>query len=246
MEEIKDTSKPGFSLDRFDLKVIAVCAMTVDHLAAYFIRMSQAPVLFMTMRCLGRMTAPIMCFFIAEGFRFTLSKPKYALRLAVFAVISQVPYSLLHFGTLSAKQFSVIANLFISMIVLCAYEYIKLWYLKAPAVLALIAASCLFCEWSVFVPVWVLNFYILRSSPVRRAIGFACSSVILVGGLTLRSVMRNGSWINAVQFGVLLIIPLILMYNGERGPGGKLVKYFFYLYYPLHLAAIYMILKYII
>lgn len=37
-----------------------------------------------------------------------------------------------------------------------------------------------------------------------------------------------------VQIGVLLVYPVLRLYNGERGKA-KWLKWFFYLYYPIHL-----------
>ena len=246
MDDIRDNTKTGLSLDRFGLKAVAAAAMTIDHLGYYFIRMKDAPVLFIAMRCIGRLTAPLMCFFLAEGFAHTSSRPRYALRLALFAVISQAPYSYLHYGAFSLKRFSMIATLLVSLLTLCAWEYIKPPYLKIPAVLALIAVCWRFCEWSFYAPIWALVFHIFRDSRAKQAVGFTSVSVLMLGGIAVRSFLRNGSWTNFIQLSVLLIVPLILLYNGRKGPGGAAVKYFFYVYYPLHLAVIYLILKYVL
>ncbi len=91
------------------LKNIAIITMLIDHVAAalvlralYFVDTSSSFVtsqnyntwymIYTVMRGIGRMAFPVFCFFIVEGFRHTRSVPKYALRLFIFALISEVPF----------------------------------------------------------------------------------------------------------------------------------------------------------
>ena len=74
-------------LNRTFLKLLAITAMTCDHAALAFL--SSDSVLYYLMRGFGRITAPIMAFFIAEGFMHTKSRIKYLSRLGAFALISQ-------------------------------------------------------------------------------------------------------------------------------------------------------------
>ena len=230
--------RPAF--DRFEIKATAAAAMTLDHLAVEFVSFGQTPALYAAMRTLGRLTTPIMCFFIAEGFVHTSSKLRYGVRLALFAVISQIPYSLLHFGGIGISELNMIATLFLSFMVLCAYEYIKRPYLRLPAILFL-AACCVRCDWYFFAPVWVLVFYIFHDSRKKQITGYAIISAAMIGGWIVYYAVRFGSLINLVQLGVFLAIPPLALYNGEKGYGGKAVNIFFYIYYPLHLLIIYLI-----
>ena len=79
-----------FHLNANQLKIIAIIAMTIDHLAAF------VPIvpLKMAMRLIGRRTAPIMCFMIAEGYYHTSNRKRYLGRLILFAVISHFAYCL--------------------------------------------------------------------------------------------------------------------------------------------------------
>ena len=90
------------SLDRFTLKVIAVAAMFVDHFAAMFLvglTAGRFGWVYYVCRFIGRMTAPIMCFFLSEGFIHTSSRKRYIERMALFALISQPFYTLAFYGT---------------------------------------------------------------------------------------------------------------------------------------------------
>lgn len=75
------------------LKLIAISAMLIDHIAPN-LSISHDTLGGMLLRVPGRITAPIMCYMIAEGFYHTSSKKKYLCRLLLFAFISHIPYNL--------------------------------------------------------------------------------------------------------------------------------------------------------
>ena len=74
------------------LKLIAIIAMTVDHLTWVFFPGYQKVWWAVGLHIIGRLTAPIMWFFIAEGCFYTRDKRKYLTRLFVFAVVSHFAY----------------------------------------------------------------------------------------------------------------------------------------------------------
>ena len=80
-------------LNRTQLKYIAALAMLIDHIGAFFIPVT-TPIGALC-RIIGRLTAPIMCFFLAEGYEHTRSKLKYGIRLLIFALVSQPFYAFL-------------------------------------------------------------------------------------------------------------------------------------------------------
>lgn len=82
-------------LTRNQLKYIAITATVFDHIGMLFIPVTN-PVGCIP-RIIGRLTAPIMCFFIAEGYFYTGSKKRYGARLFIFACVSQFAYSFAHY-----------------------------------------------------------------------------------------------------------------------------------------------------
>ena len=83
-------SRPALNANT--LKLIAVLAMVLDHAATVFLADTAPAALFF--HAVGQIAAPVMCFFVAEGYAYTSNLKKYLLRLFIAAVISHVPYAL--------------------------------------------------------------------------------------------------------------------------------------------------------
>lgn len=71
-------------LNTTQLKILGLILMTVDHVGWLI---EGDPLYF---RVIGRLAAPIFCYFIAQGFHHTKNKKKYFLRLYIAAVIIAV------------------------------------------------------------------------------------------------------------------------------------------------------------
>jgi len=186
------------------------------------------------MRLIGRLTGAIMCFFIAEGFFYTRSKYKYGLRLGLFALISQIPYVFFQNRTLFTvslfTEWNVIFTFFIGFLVLLTYEKIDNKPVKW-IVIGLLCAVSYFGDWRIIAPLWILCFYIFKDSREKRIIAFCILAALEVASC-IPSIINDGQlW----QIGVFLVIPLLLLYNGEKGGDSPLHKWAFYLFYPLHL-----------
>ena len=75
-------------LNSYQLKCIAIITMLIDHIGAVLFPEN------LVLRYIGRISFPIFCFLLAEGFYHTKNVKKYMMRLAVFAVLSEIPYDL--------------------------------------------------------------------------------------------------------------------------------------------------------
>lgn len=74
------------------IKLIAILAMTIDHIAWAAFPGYPRAALPLAMHLIGRITCPVMCYFIAEGYHYTRDVNKYTARLFAFAVISHFAY----------------------------------------------------------------------------------------------------------------------------------------------------------
>ena len=232
-------------LDANAIKFIAIVAMTIDHIAwtVYPGYPKQwTPVL---MHIIGRITMPIMCFFVAEGFFHTRSVNKYMFRMFLFALISHFAYRFewvgfsgwrgyipLYYGWHS--QTSVIWTLAWGLVMLRVEysERIRSSWLKTLLICLICVVS--FCgDWSCAASVLVLSFGSNRGHLLRQAFW-----LILYVAVFSYTFMPNDMLYATMQLFVVLAIPILALYNGQRGPNpliNAFMKWFFYIYYPLHL-----------
>lgn len=241
--------KNRMELSAVVLKYIAIVAMTIDHIAFMFV--PNDTILYYVMRMCGRLTAPIMSFFISQGFIYTSSRKKYLLRLLFFAVISQPVYFMMIFSRPPESVFEYLTNLNVmftlslGLVVLIIVSNKKLnLSLKMILTGVCLAASDL-CDWSFIVPVWILIFFYLKNDKKKMNVVFIGSSVVL---LLLRYLPLYESFGQfSYQFGVLFALILLNFYNGNReqsctqGKNKLIGKWLFYFYYPLHMALINLI-----
>jgi hypothetical protein len=232
------TTKP-FSAN--SLKLIAITAMLTDHIAWVFVPFFTPAG--QTMHIIGRLTAPIMCFFIAEGYRHTHSVKKYMLRLLCFALISQIPFSLAFSGKpFDFTKLNMMFTLLLGLIALWAFDNIKDNILKTIIVVACIIAASP-ADWGAFGVSFILVFGLFRSSFKKQAFFFCLIAAYMIISLAVRNALDNKSpFADIYQAGLFLSLPLLYLYNGKRG-GFIGSKWLFYVFYPAHLLAIAIVAK---
>ncbi|MGN0252199.1 MAG: TraX family protein [Oliverpabstia sp.] len=227
------TAKNFRCLPGSTLKLIAAVCMLIDHTAFciiyYDILLPQAPivegspvykwyVLYKVMRTIGRLAFPIYCFLLIEGFVYTSNRRKYALRLFLFALISEFPFDLALFQTPVTWEYqNVYFTLLIGFVTVWGMEAVRerkyYLYLQVGIVLAgCLVAYVLHTDYDYKGIILIMLLYYFRFQPSVRTLA-GCISLL---------------WEPAA---CLAFIP-INMYNGKRGLP---VKYMFYIFYPLHL-----------
>ncbi len=224
-----------FGLSANVIKYIAIIAMLIDHIAWAFFNTNS--LLGQIMHIIGRTTAPIMCFFIAEGYYKTRNLNKYIVRLAIFSVISYFAFTFEHTGHfLALYNFGVILTLMLGLIALVACKNDKFpLYVKIIITTILCFASTI-GDWPIFGVLYVLAFGLNRKSFKKQVLWFSIISIAMVS-LSVLSNTRTWYW-SLFQLGVFLALPLLYFYNGQRGKGGQFNKWVFYVFYPLHLIII--------
>jgi len=231
-------------MNRNILKYIAIIAMTIDHIGL-FVPFSN-PIINITFRVIGRITFPIMCFFIVEGFKHTSNKKKYGFRLLMFALISQIPWTLIFENTLlTTKIFTdlnTIFNLLLSFLLLCVVESdMKLTY-KSLLIVSICAFSFL-TDYKIIGLILAIYFYALMDKQYK----FALLPLLYIVIIPINIIINNltGSslvYSLIINIGLFLSVPLFYLYNNKSGSKHIINKYFFYIYYPAHLLALFFII----
>ena len=108
------------SINKIQLKYIALLAMLLDHIAMFFYSYISYPC-YILFRVIGRLAAPIFCYSLVEGYFYTSSKMKYGVRILIFAIISQFAYSYAMHGVLFSLEFNVLVTYFSSFKLALAY-----------------------------------------------------------------------------------------------------------------------------
>lgn len=220
------------------LKIIAMVAMTIDHLTWALFPNYPTDWWILGLHSIGRIAAPVFWFFIAEGYFYTRDWKKYALRLLGFAVVSHFAYNFafgipfIPFKTSVFNQTSVIWSLFWGLIALVINDCSKLKKWQKTAIILLILAISFCADWSCIAVLAIMNISDNRGNLKKQMTGMMIWVAMYA---VIYSIFINPIY-GVIQLFVALTIPLLKAYNGERG-SWKGMKYLFYVYYPLHLIA---------
>ena len=228
---MKDASRqPWKFLSGSALKILAVFCMLTDHIACHLLanqailidplfRVGETTVTILyLLRTVGRLAFPLYCFLLTEGFVYTRNRKKYGISLAVFALLSELPWNFVHSGGWLYETQNVFFTLLLGYLALCLIEAPKkqiVWEVLG-FVLIFAVSYVLEADYGYLGVAVIIAMYLLRKHALPRAAVCTC--------------LCPATWRAGLAF-----IP-IAFYNGERGCiRGKVGKYFFYAFYPLHL-----------
>lgn len=243
MSDAAFPSRRGLTGDA--LKLLAILAMTLDHIAWLLFPGYPAQAMPLAMHIIGRLTCPIMCYLIAEGYHYTRNFRRYALRLFLLAIVSHFAYiyasnayqdwrSFIPFYSGSVlNQTGVVWSLLGGLLMLRVNDLDCAVWKKA----ALILLLCLLtfpADWSCIAALCILSIGSNRGNPKKQLL-WCAFYVSLYGAVYYFSLDRL---YGVLQLCVFLSVPLLRLYNGARSKNAALsrvMKPLFYLYYPLHL-----------
>lgn len=216
-------------LTNFDLKILAIIFMTIDHIGAILfpgIRL---------LRAIGRLSLPIFIFLLIEGFSHTTNKRNYFLRLLLFAILSEPIYDLIFYKTFFYPQNqNILFLLTLAFILLSALtkinQFIDNKVHTDPLIVKTLAhiyvtlffgflAIILHLDYSIYGIMMVYFMYLFKDHLIYFAIIFLPITILFLPNGIFQSIC-------------FLSLILISLYNKEKGHN---LKYFFYIYYPLHL-----------
>lgn len=209
------------------LKLVAIIAMTADHVSTYL--MEHGTIVYEVCQFFGNFTIVIMSYFIVQGLKYTHSVRRYAIRMLIWAVISQLPYYLLRHDS----GLNVLVTLLGSMIAVHLLDK-KGWgyYILAFAVFLPIS---LFSDWAFLPLIFTMIFYEADKHD-KKWIPIVLLPLVMFVARWLISSDSVARYISeAVAFEIITTVIYLLRTRTERKAKGKIPGFVFYAYYPLHL-----------
>ncbi len=219
------------------LKLIAIVTMLIDHIGAaicgrYLLIAGFGNIAlydtYRTMRMIGRVAFPIFCFLLVEGFQKTGNAKKYATRLGVFAVISEIPFDLAFKSSMIEFSYqNVYFTLFIGLLTMIGVDRIcRTCFQKEMQIVLSVAIVCagaglaelLRTDYGATGVFCIMLLYVFRKKRLHQIVA---GCIAFAGKSTAP----------------LAFIP-IAFYNGKRGLS---LKYVFYAFYPVHLVVLFLI-----
>lgn len=228
-------------LNSFQIKIFLIALMLLDHVFFAFPGLMPSWV-----HAITRGVAPMFGYFLVEGYFRTRNKTKYGIRLLGFAVFMELGNMLIN-STFASKGVKVnnniFATLFVGFLAIAIFETakkgegLKKVLIRIGAVVVSFVGA-IFTEGGFSVIPFILITYFFRGNIKKQIIGYLILGLALFGMSyapyptfkeTFDMLMFNSDFLE------ILAIPMILMYNGERGLNNNFSKYLFYVFYPLHL-----------
>lgn len=231
----KQQISKSWQLNSGDLKLLAMITMLIDHFGAAFLffymnigdnRLKYRE-LYNVIRSIGRISFPIFIFLLVEGLYHTKNIQKYLLRLALFSLISEIPFDLAFRRQIFDWQYqNVFFTLLIGLAAIALMQYKNKFFKNIPflnylvniliAAAAMLLAKVLKTDYSWAGVLAILTAYWLRSSDLQM--WFVCLVLFFFS--------------SDLELYALFCIPFIAHYNGKKG---HLPKWMPYLFYPIHL-----------
>lgn len=218
------------------LKIIAILAMTIDHFTWTFFPGLNHTWYVLLLHIIGRITAPIMWYFIAEGYHYTKNVKKYMLRLFIFAILSHFAYCFAFGISFVPKSIfnstGIIWSFFWAVVLLYFDDKRNISDFKRNLLTIFIFLITFPSDWSCLS---VLAIFLIKKN--RDNFKYQCLSIFIC---TLMYSVVYFIFIDKV-YGVLqlftfLSFPILSLYNGKKGSLN--LKWLFYYYYPIHLIII--------
>lgn len=223
-------------LSQKQLKIVAAMTMLIDHIGAQIL-----PQIVM-LRIIGRLAFPIFSYFIYEGFHYTKNRKKYFSKIFVMGIICASVYYMysgeIYGNVLITFSLSIVALYVIEIL----HKVMSGKEIKAGIYSVTLIAGLITTIWTITRLFYIDYGIIGVLLPVFAEAGgkwidkknrYSALTVFSIGILLL-SLNLGG-----IQYFSLMAVPLLFLYNGERGT--MRLKNFFYWFYPVHLAAIGML-----
>lgn len=229
----------NLKFNSYQIKLFMAFLMVFDHL--HYLGSSFPENLSMLFHVLTRVVGVWFAYGAVEGFLYTSNVKKYLTRLFGAALFMFLGNSLINF-MYQSKGIHISNNIFLTLafgvLILYCIKNIKNKFLKLLSVISLLLVGAVMCEGGMVMLPFMLITYLTYGKNLYRNLAYIALSIALFSisyvdygdtQTTLNMLAYN------CDFLFVFIIPILYMYNGERGNNSKSAKYFFYVFYPLHL-----------
>lgn len=249
MLKLKKKSRENcHGLNGNQLKAIAITAMTIDHLAWTGIEeysQAETPVQ-ISLHTIGRLTAPIMFYAAAEGYHHTRNFPRYLERMAIMAGVSHFAFCFFNrsgFNPLKNRLFnatSITWPLMWGLILLKVWDSgtFETWQKELITIIACLMTFT--SDWSCAAPMAILMMGRNRGDFEKQMLWL----IVIIMLYAAAFYMLNNHTYGMVHLAGILAVPLLALYNGQRGKAGWMGS-FFYWYYPVHMVLIGILARFI-
>ncbi len=205
----------------FVLKIIGLITMFLDH---YQFMIGGSEIF----RIIGRVAFPIFAFTLSEGYVHTRNLKKYLLRIFCFAVGIQILFILFGYGSIVNIFFTLFFGLVAIYILNLKKDLVKEPFMKVIKVILiagiLYLAQVLQLDYGAYGILLIMIFNAFRNDKLKILMSFLVLNMFNI-------IFPNVFQIIDTQIFSLISLIFIFMYNGEKG---KSIRYFFYLFYPVH------------
>ena len=237
--------KKQWDLSAAALHILAMAFMLMDHLWATLFSSQE------WMTCVGRLAFPIFAFMAVEGCFHTSNFRRYALRMLLFAVFSEIPFDLMYGGTVFYPVHqNVIWTLLIGILGIRLMEKARVsgkrWLYVFTCVLTVVLGFALgmlgMVDYYGAGVLTVFAFYFFHGRKWWCLLGQLAAlywiNVELLGGLMF-SLTLFGTELELCEQGLamLALVP-IWLYRGRQGYHSKPFQYACYAFYPVHMLAL--------
>lgn len=227
-------------LTAFQLKCIAVISMIIYYSMSMWVGFLPPSTLYVW-QVMGLLAIPIMTFFVAEGYYCTKNVRRYALRLFVWAMLSQIPFVFYYhwthhqrWGIFTWRPTDVIFTLLLGLLALTVWKKKELFVLIRVLLIAVLCALSweIQSEWAVWGVLMVLAFGMFRSCYWKQSVAFfiVTSGFLIQMWFQLFMPYNPKEWLP--YLGLFLPLLILWMYRGTKG-GRPTLRWMFYMFYPV-------------
>jgi len=237
------------------LKLIACVTMLIDHIGATLVLRwltntpginEGLPAFYQTLRIIGRIAFPIYCFLLVEGAEHTRNPKRYALRLFIGMLLSEIPFDMAFSPTWLRCEWnwwtpflgfnptfnSVMMTLLLGFGMLMCMKRMNGFWRAAVMIPFYILAEMLDTDYAGMGILIIAIFALTRDIPNGKLWCIPACALVMNSGF--KDLQIFGIWINTELFALAALIPIFL-YDGRKLTGNKAVQWGFYLFYPAHI-----------